>query len=195
MKNKSYFVLFLVLAFSSAFMFCCSNKSDDHCPNPNVKVSLLYRDDYVPYQGNEKLKFLHNNSDTQIFIGQGKETYYVTEGISAQGECPKDYESVRVKFLNQTTNDLFTLAYERDKTSFPNIVDWNNYTFYKIAYKGKIFKNQIYNYNNDSIHINNVFYKHVLIIGFDTTSNYIAYRGGIGVLKIKMDSENWDLIP
>ncbi len=100
-----------------------------------------------------------------------------------------------MKFLNQITNDVFTLAYERDRAYFSNILDWNNYTFYKIGYKGKVFKNEVYKYNIDSILINKIFYKHVSIIGFDTTSNYVAYRGGIGILKIRIDSENWDLIP
>ncbi|MFI5220758.1 MAG: hypothetical protein ACHQK8_00415 [Bacteroidia bacterium] len=191
-------ILTLVLLFSFTFFWCgCNNER--LCPNPNAKVFLVYRDNYIPYQGNEKLKFLHNNLDTQIFIGQSKETYYTTEGASNDGECPKDYEDVRVKFLNQTTNDIFTLAYERAKTMFsPNPSQGysdNLYTYYKLTYKNKTYSTEYYNSNYNQVFINNVGYIGVAYIGTDSTSNYVAYRWGKGILRIRVNNENWDLIP
>ncbi len=199
MKTKIYTILFFCLATTSAITLnCCKNSDDSHCPSTNQKVLLKYKDDYVPYQGNEHLKFLHNNTDTQIFIAQGKETYYTTELVSQEGECPKDYEDVRVKFVNQTTNDVFNLVYERDKSIFsvnpsPGYSD-NLYTYYKLYYKGKMYNTELYNSNYTQININDVYYGGVLYIGTDTTSNYVAYKVGKGLLRIRLNNENWDLI-
>jgi uncharacterized protein YpmB len=161
-------------------------------------VNLSRKDAFMPYQGNEQLNFLHNNTDTQIFIAQGKETYYTTEGISQEGECNKDYEDVRVKFVNQTTNDIFTLAYERDKSIFSVNPSYghseNQYTYYKISYKNKNYNTEIYNSINNAIIINNVSYEAVTYIGTDTLSNYVAYKWGKGILRIRVNNENWDLI-
>jgi hypothetical protein len=160
---------------------------------------LSSKSSYVPYQGTEQIKFLHNNSDTQVFIGQGSETYYITEPAITEGDCAKDYESVRVKFLNQTTNDLITLAYERDRSLFSINPSYghsdNQYTYYKVSYKNKTFNTEVFTSINNTIIINNVGYQAVTYIGGDTTSNYVGYKWGKGILRIRVNSENWDLIP
>ena len=200
MRNKIYFILlFLALTFSCAITLCCSNKSDSHCPDQNAKVYLAYKDQYVPYKGNDTIKFLHNNLDTQVFIGQGKETYYTTEGPSQEGECAKDYEDVRVKFLNQTTNDVFTLAFERDRTNFSVVPSQgysdNLYTYYKLSYKNKMYYTELYNSHYTQVYVNNIIYQGVTYIGTDSVSNYVAYKWGKGILRIRVNNENWDLIP
>ena len=86
MKTKIYSILFFVLTLSGALALSCCKNNDNHCPSPNQKIPLGHKDSYVPYQGNEHLKFLHNNTDTQIFVAQGKETYYTTEYASQVGE-------------------------------------------------------------------------------------------------------------
>jgi hypothetical protein len=199
MKTKIYSILFFALTLSCAItLSCCSRSNDNHCPSTNQKIPLGYKDSYVPYQGNEHLKFLHNNTDTQIFIAQAKETYYTTEGASQQGECAKDYEDVKLKFVNQTTNDVFNLVYERDQVTFPitpspGYLD-NDYTFYKLSYKNKTYNTQLYFSGNTPIYIDNVGYGGVIYIGNDTTSNYVAYKVGKGILRIRVNNENWDLI-
>ncbi len=200
MKTKIYTILFFCLAISCAItLSCCKSSDDSHCPSTNQKIALGHRDSYVPYQGNEHLKFLHNNSDTQIFVAQGKETYYTTEPASQQGECAKDYEDVKVKFVNQTTNDVFTLEYERNKSLFdvnPSYGHSDNlFTFYKIAYKNKNFNVELYSSVNNTIIINNIGYQAVTYIGTDTVANYVGFKWGKGILRIRVDGENWDLIP
>ena len=195
MKTKTCTLFFIALTFLCPIIFCCSCQRDNGCPNPNVKVSLSRKDSFMPYQGNEALKFLHNNSDTQTFIGQGKETYYITEGVSMQGECPKDYESVRVKFLNQTSNDILSIDYYRDKNNFTANQSSNAYTFYKVSYKNKSFNTELLYTNSSLMTINGVPYDYVFLIGNDTSSNYDALRVSTGLLRIRIQNENWDLIP
>jgi len=95
-NNKSIFLFALAIY---GLLFSCSCKQEHTCPSQNAKVYLEYKDQFVPYKGNEQLNFLHNNNDTQIFIGQGKTTYYITDNtVSDLGGCPMDHESVKIKF-------------------------------------------------------------------------------------------------
>ena len=194
MKTKNNTISLYILVLSSLF-FSCSCKQEHTCPNPNVKESLLSPNIFVPYIGNERLKFLHNNNDTQTFIGQGKETYYISDNHLDDISCPTDHQSLRVKFLNNTTNDIFLLAYEYDQALFSSSTSGSPHTFYKFTYKNKTFYSQFYDSDTNTIYISNHPYKYVSYIGNDT-NNFVAY-GGVpaGILRIRINSENWDLIP
>jgi hypothetical protein len=191
MKTKIYSILFSALTLSCVLTLSCC-KNDSGCPSTNAKVYITNGNSAIPYQGNEHLKFLHNNTDTQIFIAQGKETYYITEGITQEGECNKDYESIRVKFLNQTTNDILEYRYERDKSLFGGGARVNLYTGFKFLYLGKLYINEFF-IASDSLLIGNQKYPFVAFYGIDT-DNYIA-RSPLGILRIRVNNENWDLIP
>jgi hypothetical protein len=194
MKTKIYSILFFALTLSSALTLSCCKNNDNHCPSTNQKVNLSRKDAFMPYQGNETLKFFHNNLDTQIFVGQGKETYYTTEYASQEGECAKDYENVRIKFLNQASNDILIIDYTRDANTFTYNQSSNPYTFYKVSYKNVLYKNVLYYSNSNFITINGFAYDYVFFTGNDTISNYTTLRISTGLLRLKIQNENWDLI-
>ena len=188
MKTYSLHIICRVVLCICVF---CSCKQDHSCPNPNEKVALT-PGNHVSYQGNEQIKFLHNNADTQVFVGQGKETYYITEEVTKEGECAKDHESTKVKFQNTTTLNILEYRYEWDKNLFGGGARVNAYTGFKFIYKGKTFTDEFYD-APDSTTIGTKKYAHVAFYGTDT-NNYVA-RNSSGILRIRVNYENWDLIP
>ena len=191
MKTKIFFILFYSLLLSNIFSGC---KSEPDCTKTPDKEYLLSPTIAVPYKGNEQLKFLHNNLDTQIFIGQGKETYFVSDNAVSDLGCAKDHQCLKVNFLNSTTNDIFLLKYEFDNALFPFSTNGNPYTFFKFTFKNKTNYSLFYESDTNTIYINSHPYQYVRYIGSDT-NNYVAYGLPTGILRIRMNNENWDLIP
>ncbi len=195
MKNRNFYNLFVVLVLSGILFLGCS-PGDRICSPANEKVHLYYANIHVPYVGNETIKFLHNNIDTQIFIGQGKLDYYVSDHHAGEGICPNDHQCQAVKFINSTTNDVFIFRYEYDEGifQFTSSSSSNPYTFYKLTYKNKTFCNKFYFSDTNRVIINSQSYQYVDFIGVDT-NNYVAFETPTGILRIRINNENWDLIP
>lgn len=193
MKTQNNTILLIALVLSSSLYFY-GCKSEPDCTKTPEKVYLKQKDYYVIYNGTEQLKFLHNNLDTQIFIGQGRETYFVSDNAVSDLGCAKDHESIRVKFLNQKTSDVLILAYEFDNGVFGNkpYLYNNPYTFYKLSYKGKLFINELTSIDTSYITINNK--KYSGYIAGNDTNNYIGYSLIDGFFRLRINSENWDII-
>lgn len=194
MKNRNFYNLFVVLVLSGIFILGCSPETN--CPTPNQKVYLYYASDYVPYTGNDQIKFLHNNIDTQLFLVQGKVDYFINDNNAGDGGCNHDHQSQAVKFLNNTTNDIFMFKYEYDQTTFQytSSSSSNPYTFYKLTYKNKNFFNKFYFSDTNRVNINNHLYNYVYYVGTDS-NNCIFCGYGSGIISIRMNGEKWDLIP
>ena len=105
MKTKTYSIFYAAFILACILFFGC-RPNDVNCPSPNAKVYLQYSNQFVPYQGNEQLKFLHNNTDTQIFIGQGKTSYFINDNTASDMGCSKDHESTKINFINNTSKIL-----------------------------------------------------------------------------------------
>ena len=192
MKTKTSSIFYAAFILASVLLFgeC---KQEHTCPSPNAKVYLQYSNQFVPYQGNEQLKFLHNNTDTQIFIGQGKTSYFINDNTASDMGCSKDHESTKINFINNTSKDTFLFKYEFDNALFPSSSSWNNYTFYKFSYKGKIFDLQFTKSDTTNITLNNKKY-YGYFIGTDS-SNYVGYNLTDRIFRIRINNETWDLIP
>jgi hypothetical protein len=193
MKNKTCSIFYVALILACVLIFNGCKQSID-CTKTPEKVYLLSPDQFVTYKGNEQLKFLHNNLDTQIFIGQGKETYFVSDNAVSDLGCAKDHQSLKVNFLNSSTNEVFLLKYEFDNSLFSFSTNGSPYTFYKLTYKNKTFYSLFYESDTNTIYINSHPYQYVRYIGSDT-NNYIAYGLPTGILRIRVNNETWDLIP
>jgi len=64
-----------------------------------------------------------------------------------------------------------------------------------MSYKNKTFYTEFYFSNTNMVYIYNHAYKYVSYIGIDS-NNFVAYGGTpAGILRIKINNENWDLIP
>ena len=184
MKNKEYSILIYALVISSTF-FSCSCKQEQTCPNPNQRTSFAQQGFTVDYQGNESLRFLHNKSDTQTFIGQGKKTYYTTVAGNDLG-CAQDYEACTITFINKITNDAFNYLLENKR--------------YQYKFKDSIFDDFLFSTGSNIVTINNITYSNVGYfirknITNDTNSSYMAYTPSKAFIKIKLNGEIWELIP
>lgn len=175
-----------------AFMFIGISCGSDRCEGGNEKIPLQYRELYVPYTGTETIHFLHNKVDTHTFQATGKQTYYVTGPAYAE-QCIKDYESVSINLTNLNTNDVLVFKYEYDREMYgvSPAGTANDYTYYKLAYKGKLFA---YRSALSQTYINNTLYVGLHFIGPDTTTNYMAFKGQKGIVKIAIDGETWEII-
>ena len=182
MKNKIYSILFFATTFFCVSFFSCT-QSESNCTGTGEKVSFSAQGFTVDYQGNESLKFLHNKIDTQIFIGQGKKTYYTTDHSVS---CPKDYEACTILFINKITNDSFNYLLENKR--------------YQYYFRGYTFDSKILTPSISSLNVNNILYNYVTYFGMagintDTMSNYMAHAYQKGFIKIKLNGEIWELIP
>lgn len=184
-------IYFINLVFL-AFMFFGISCGSDRCEGGNEKILLKHKEAYAPYNGNEIIHFLHNKSDTHTFQATGRQTYFVTKTATAD-ECAKDFESIVVNFMNLNTNEPFVFKYEYDPRMFGAFPAGtaNDRTYYKLAYKGKLFA---YQSALSQTYINNTLYVGLHFIGHDTTTNYMAFKGQKGIVKIVIDGETWEII-
>lgn len=184
----NYFINLVFLAF----MFIGISCGSDRCEGGNEKIPLRYRELYVPYNGTETIRFLHNKVDTHTFQATSKQTYYITKSSDADN-CAKDFESIVVNFMNLNTNEPFVFKYEYDPQMFgmSPAGTANDHTYYKLAYKGKLFA---YRSALSQTYINNILYVGLHFIGPDTTNNYMAFKGQKGIVKIAIDGETWEII-
>jgi hypothetical protein len=172
-------------------LFILSNCKDD-CDRV-IRTNLVDLDKYVPYTGNDTLRFLRNSTDTQIFVGQGLERFYVSGGKNSNADCPEDHESVRIRFLNIKNAKEITLIYKYDLSD-----GVNEFEFY---YQNENFNNYIIEATNKSkITVNGVDYLYVAYHSSSSdTSRYLAFcyppqNGNIGIVKVKYPQDTLTLI-
>lgn len=164
------------------------------CDEP-TKVPLKQLSDYVSYTGYDTLRFLHNNTDTQIFIGQGVSYFWVRKPAFDDTQCPEDHESLAIQFKNHQNGDVIKMEYVYDYNDFPNGYP-NSHTFYRFEYNSlkidlydqvkyypKLLLNGI-NYSNIMLFNNRL--DQLVQVGLATPNNSLF--GGIVFIKNQMDS-------
>jgi len=157
----------------------------------------------VPYTGNDTLRFLHNNTDTQTFVGQGLERFYVSSRRQQDTKCSEeDHESIRIRFVNPQTQDEIKMEYSYD-IKFSDIFSLNAKTYYKFYPFHKNYGEFItIKYDTNAIEINNMKYSKQGLILFglsQDTTEYIYYRIPIdnnpsGIIKIKSFADTFLII-
>lgn len=172
------------------------------CDEP-TKVPLKELDKYVPYTGYDTLRFLHNNTDTQTFIGQGINYFWVREGKS-EPSCPEDHQSLVIQFRNRQNGNIIKMEYVYDNSLLLSQFDYsvNSHTYYKFYYDRFewIYGEKIY-VPNKPFNINNYDYPTLTFftVNGDTSENYLAFRnvfGGDfgGIVKLKVLNDTLTLI-
>ena len=194
MKNLTYNLILL------GCLFALTNCKDECVPE---KIYLKDLHKYVPYTGTETLRFLHNNTDKQTFVGQGMEHFYVANKRQQDDGCYQDHESVRIRFVNPQTQDEIKMEYLFDEGAFSGVYSLNENTSYKIYYKNKFSGGEVsLKHGNSHIGINNFLYRTnglILLSLSNDTPSYIYYRipydgEPAGILKIKYPSDTLTLI-
>lgn len=180
MKTQILTCLIAILAMLK--LTSCSTECDEP-----TKILLKELDKYVPYTGYDTLKFLHNNTDTQTFIGQGINYFWVHEPKS-EPSCPEDHQSLAIQFRNQQNGNIIKMEYVYDRNFFYNKDENTYYKFYK---NGISFGPETRIYDLSPTIINGVDYSISFIFSlYQDTSEYIMFRrpydGGFGgIVKIK----------
>jgi hypothetical protein len=192
--------LLLLGCFILSSLFTLSNCKDD-CAEKKILLKDLER--YVPYTGNDTLRFLHNSSDTQIFVGQGLERFYVKHKKQEDYACPEEHESVRIRFKNIQTNDEIKMEYVFDLTEFSvsSSAD-NSYTNYKFysnnAYYGSVLTKDDLKYS--TVKSNDKVFNYIRFFYYPNNKTYFfAYRPPVdgnysGIVKIKRQSDTLEII-
>jgi len=182
----SQILLNLIVCLS---LFTLSN-CKDNCSDKKIPLKDL--NTYVPYTGNDTLRFLRNSTDTQTFVGQGLERFYITDGPSEDDDCPEDYESVRIRFVNPQTQDEIKMEY-----AYYSYQNTNIFIFY---YKNKDVGSRLFSTLKNKVEINSFFYDYVNYYSesLDTLS-YLAFRSAAypgygGILKIKYPGDTLTLL-
>ena len=191
MKNLTYILVLLGCVF---ILSNCNTGCDEV-----ITVNLKDLHKYVPYTGTETLRFLHNSTDTQTFVGQGMERFYVAYRKQEDGACREDHESVRIRFVNPKTQNEIKMEYVYDR-SFGSQPP-NPYTSYKFYYN-KIFSGKLIDiiYPTTTMEINGYIYNSLSIFSLtEDTSTYVLYRYPYnnqygGILKFKYPSDTLTLL-
>lgn len=179
MKNT---ILLLISSLVVFYLTSCGYEKE--CESVIVH-NLKDIEKYIPYKGYDTLRFLHNNLDTQTYIGKGLERYYVRCCKNADGDCFDDHESVRIRFKNIKNIDEIKMEYVYNPNGF-------NY-LYRIYYKN-YFLGERYRLTNSqvSMTINSVYYDKLDIVSNQIdTAIYALVRYPLidnqysGIIKIK----------
>lgn len=189
-----------IAAFFAPFLL--SSCGDDHsCDSPYEKLDLVNVSHYVPYSGLDTITFLFNKSDTQYFVGQGIESYYITEIKDGQYHlCPIDHQCLKILFKNTKNADSIVYRYEWDKTMFAGRIGENFNTFYKFKFNNIDLNNNTNRTNEMFVTIAGTPYNYVEYFYGQDTSEYVAYRifrdsNKRGILSVKTKDHFYELLP
>ena len=194
-KTANIFTITTILLLT---ITSCSTECDEP-----TKVPLRNLKEYVSYTGYDTLRFLHNNTDTQIFIGQGINYFWVRKPTD-DTQCPEDYQSLSIQFRNQKNGNTIKMEYVYDNNLFEPSMDYgiNSYTYYKFYFMGHkwIIGNKMF-ISGQPFVINGYSYPTLTFFseGGDTSQNYLAFRNIFngdfgGIVKIKQIGDTLTLI-
>jgi len=165
-------------------------------PEPDCDKVITHNiqdlEQYISYTGNDTLRFLHNNLDTQTYIGQGLERYYVRCCKNADGDCYEDHESVRINYKHSTSNEIIIVDFPFFTTTMANhyVFSYKKFKsvggFQSVPISILINKNT---YNYGFIFINSHDTSQYII--FSTPNPELEYSG---IVKIKYPGDTLTLI-
>ncbi len=195
---KKFPLSFRCIALAAVIMLSFTACSDDECTEFRTE-NLSKEITFIHFNGNETFKYLHNNTDTHTLKFFNKETYYIEEERSGgEGSCPTRYEAVKVSLLNQSTNQQYLFQYERDKSLFPEEPSpgaiGHKYAYFKFSGNNAFFFKELLQSSKDSTLVLGKKYRIGRIIGVDTSSNFIQYVNPIGIIRMVINGEKWELI-
>lgn len=140
--KKIHLLFYFLLAI---FYTSCS----EDCDTPTI-IPINAHSGYVPpYTGNDTIVFLHNNTDTQIYIGSGILDFDINIPGS-ETKCPEKYQGASYYFRCFSNNNVIHFTYT------PTVSGTHKYyfngqksgdmdlgLFYNVVINGKIYS-QVY---------------------------------------------------
>ncbi len=101
---RLFSVFYLIIFF--ALLVGCNTE----CDTPQIIKANSSFGYLPPYTGVDTLTFLHNNLDTQVYIGQGISQYWIPEA-GTDMECPKKYEGLSYNFVCNSNGNNISFTY------------------------------------------------------------------------------------
>lgn len=163
------------------------------CDEP-TKVPLKRLNEYVSYTGYDTLRFLHNNTDTQTFIGQGINYFWVRKPAFDDTQCPEDHESLAIQFKNHQNGDVIKMEYVYDYEEF------NGKNYLRFYFNSINMGTDQKIYNDVPINFNGYLYSRLYFFSESKdTLQYIAYSSPLtngygGIIKIKISNKTFSII-
>lgn len=193
MKTKPHvFAAFLLVVIS--FITACNKESDckseiTHYASSQLKSNT---EPIHPLTGRDTLKFLYNNKDTQIYVGQGVQSNWILKGGGPR-ECVNKYEYLIYNY-NCINADGFSfgLYYYPYQASVEVGLQLSARLYFKNVYVGDYL---ISTSLNDSIEINKHWYKEPYYIsnGPDTFQYFMLSSKSVGAYFLKIKYLNNEL--
>ncbi len=180
------------------YLHNCKRSSEPCPPYPDTfyyQIDTFMDKYFIPYSGHDTLKFLRNNVDTHVFIGQGREYYYNIIPEIYSHDCDPDIlklQGYTIKYKGQTISKDLNFSHYMLANSI-------GITYISINFLGKTFKDSPESlrppYPYDSIYIQNKMYRHVNFIPKDDIVDTIYYCPRDGIIKISFVSrDKWEII-
>ncbi len=194
---KSFFNSLILLLISFSISSC--NKEVD-C---DTVISYSVSDDtkkqaIAPLTGYDTFRFLFNNTDTQIYVGQGVKSAWIYEVMRTPGECDQKYEYLIYNY-NCINHNGFSFRMEY----YPYSLSWSlgqllpTKYYFNNTYAGDYL---IPSTNNDSLLFNNSWFHEPEIVGNGPdTIKYFMFcnlkkNPGYYFLKIKYPNSELTLL-
>lgn len=180
--------ILIIFCSTALLFFVLLLDSCAKCEQEVIKLKDLNA--YVPYSGTDTIRFFHNNTDTQLFVGLGIERFSV--GKFRNESCPPTLcESMRISFKNTQSNAMIRLEYlYTAESGYRYLFNYNKWGLSNL--KGGSA--------NDILVIGDHKYSYVNYYSsyLDTVTHYIAYcysfNNKAGIIKIKFPGDTLTLI-
>jgi len=176
-----------ILVISLAFVACkkeCHEKEDEYY------YILEDEKDVLKYTGNETIKYLHNKSDTVIFKGLGKSTYFNVS--NSYDQCPVKYyydEGWLFSYIdNKDSNKIYVNQQVRVITSDVS------FSFKKHQFGYSYGTGEI-EYGIDTLFCLNKIYTNISKpIPYTDYGDTLFYDKLKGIVKVVTKNDTWELI-
>ena len=155
MKTKPHLIAAFLLVV--CFIAACNQESDCdvdilHYASSQLKSNT---EPIYPLTGRDTLKFLYNNKDTQVYVGQGVQSGWKLIDGGDPTICDDKYEYLIYAYdCISTTNFNFRVEYYPYRASINPIQDLKMRCYFKNVYVGDYLVSSF----NDSVEINKRWY-------------------------------------
>ncbi len=194
MKTKIYSVLLFASILSCIQFIACKKNCDPNNPPDGETVNLGQEDKlfYFPFKDFDTIKFIKNNTDTVLFLGNKFETGY-NKAFNQDPNCPglDKLQYMKLFFANNSNGTITFYEYTLSQAL-------GNFTKYSITYNDRIYgptgeTNSFTDSTN--IYIMGVDYKDVFKFNGKSTTDNLFFVHNVGVIKIIYKGDTYEKLP
>ena len=189
--------IFFIILLSAFFLQNCKSNSPASCPP--YPDTIYYNIDpalesLIPYTGYDTLRFMHNNTEINTFIGQGKK-YYYNELQPPWEACESDIQKIQgYSTIYKGQNINFNLTFSHYILPYSLGV-----SYVAINFLGRNIEDSPVGfrppYRYDTLTIQNHIYHYINFIPRQDIIDTIYYTTKDGIIKIGFRTgDKWEII-